>query len=122
MNLSTKFITILLAVSICSCNRTPKPTEAPAVRVKIKTAEQSMQTMGRNYSGTVEESSGTVLSFSAAGTIRQMHVSVGDYIAKGQLIATLDPSDLRHAYEIAAATLNQTQDAYNRMKQLPIEN
>lgn len=77
-----------------------------------------MPTTGRSYSGTVEESSGTVLSFSTAGTIRQMHVSVGDHVAKGQLIASLDPSNLRHAYEIAVATLNQTQDAYNRMKQL----
>lgn len=42
MNVSTKFIGILLTVSICSCNRTPKPTEAPAVRVKIETTEQSM--------------------------------------------------------------------------------
>lgn len=118
MNASTKFIGILLAVSVCSCNRTPRPTEAPAVRVKIETAELLPRTTARSYSGTVEESSGTVLSFSTAGTIRQMHVSVGDHVAKGQLIASLDPSSLRHAYEIAAATLNQAQDAYNRMKQL----
>lgn len=118
MNVSTKTVGILLAVALCSCNQSTTPTEAPATRVKIEAVEQSLQSVGRNYSGTIEESSGTVLSFSAAGTIRQIHVSVGDHVTKGQLIATLDPSNLRHAYEIAAATLNQAQDAYNRMKQL----
>lgn len=118
MNVSTKFIVILLAVSVCSCNRTPKPTAAPSVRVKIEPVEQLMLSTGRSYSGTVEESSGSVLSFSSAGTIRQLHVSVGDHVVKGQLIASLDPSNLHHAYEIAAATLNQAQDAYSRMKQL----
>lgn len=109
---------LLLGVVACSCSRTQKPTEAPATRVRIEVVEATLQASGRNYSGTVEESSGTVLSFSAAGTIMQMNVSVGDYVTKGMLIATLDASNLRHAYDIAASTLNQAQDAYDRMKQL----
>lgn len=118
MKVSTKTVGILLAVTVCSCKQSPKPTEAPATRVRIETAGQTLQPVGRSYSGTIEESSATVLSFAAAGTIGQMHVSVGEHVAKGQLIASLDPTNLRHVYEIAEATLNQARDAYDRMKRL----
>lgn len=118
MNIPMKIAGVMLVVAMCSCSRTPEATDAPATRVKIERVETSVQTGGKSYSGTVVESSGTMLSFSAAGTIRQMHVGVGDRVTKGQIIATLDPSTLRHAYEIALATLNQAQDAYDRMKQL----
>ncbi len=72
--------------------------------------------LARSYSGTVEEGSGTVVSFSTAGTIKTLSVSEGDRISKGQLIGTLDDGTLRNAYDIALATLNQAKDAYSRMK------
>lgn len=109
---------LLLALAMSSCDKTPKPTEAPATRVKIEVVDTTAQNGGRSYSGTIEESSGSVLSFAVAGTICRMNVSVGDYVAKGQLIATLDTATLHHAHEIARATLNQAQDAYNRMGHL----
>lgn len=118
MNIPLKFVGVLVLVSVCSCNRTPKATDTPATRVMIERVETTKQVGGRNYSGTVSESSGTVLSFSVAGTISRMHVGVGDRVAKGQLIATLDASNLEHTYQIALSTLNQAQDAYDRMKQL----
>lgn len=71
-----------------------------------------------SFSGTVEEESGTAVSFSTAGTIKSLSVSEGESIRKGQLIGTLDDASLRNAYEIAQATLNQAKDAYHRMKLL----
>lgn len=113
-----KLAGLILALAACSCSRAPKPTKAPATRVKIEAVEMTKQSTGKRYSGTIEESSGSVLSFSVAGMISKMHVGVGDRVAKGQLIATLEASNLQHAYEIALATLNQAQDAYDRMKKL----
>lgn len=118
MNVSTKLAGIILIAALCACSRSPKPTQAPPTRVKAEAVQQSLQRSGRSYSGTIEESSGSVLSFSVAGTISQMNVNVGDRVARGQVIATVDASSLRHAYDIALSTLDQAQDAYNRMKQL----
>ncbi len=118
MNIPLKFAGLLVLLVLCSCNRQPKATDTPATRVLIERVEMTKQVGGRSYSGTVSESSGTVLSFSVAGTISGMHVEVGDRVTKGQLIATLDASNLEHTYQIALATLNQAQDAYDRMKQL----
>lgn len=118
MKIPMKLAGLILALAACSCSRAPKATKAPATRVKAEAVEMTKQSTGRCYSGTIEESSGSVLSFSVAGMISKMHVGVGAHVAKGQLIASLDASNLQHAYEIALATLNQVQDAYDRMKKL----
>lgn len=109
---------MIVLVSVCSCNRTPEATVSPATRVIIEKVEPTKEVGGRSYSGTITETSGTVLSFSVGGTISRMHVGVGDRVTKGQLIATLDAANLEHTYQIALSTLNQAQDAYDRMKQL----
>lgn len=112
-------LTILLfLISACGHDSTDKDRSRAAVRVKTLTVTNNGAEENYPYSGTVEEESGSVVSFSTAGTIRTLTVSEGDRVAKGQLIGTLDDGSLRHAYEIAQATLNQATDAYNRMKLL----
>ena len=119
MNVSAKiFGMCAIVIAFAACHRESKDTEVAAVRVKTAAVELQSVAGGRSYSGTVEESTGTALSFPVAGTVRQFNVSVGDKVAKGQLIATLDASSLRNAYDISLAALNQAEDAYNRMKQL----
>ena len=71
-----------------------------------------------DYSGTVQEENGAVLSFSQVGTIKQLRVKVGDRVHRGQLIASIDPTSVRNAYDMARSTRNQAADAYKRMKQL----
>ncbi|MDE5659218.1 MAG: efflux RND transporter periplasmic adaptor subunit [Muribaculaceae bacterium] len=98
--------------------RRARPTAPAPVRVETAVAGESDMSTSRNYSGTVEESSGTVASFSVPGTVQTMNVSAGDYVKKGQLIATVDAASLKNAYDISNAALTQAQDAYNRMKML----
>lgn len=92
------------------------------VRVKVTTAAAAASTPGAaasdSYSGTVEAGSSSTPSFSAAGTITAINVAEGQRINKGQLIATINGSSLKNAYEIAAAELREAQDAYARMKKL----
>lgn len=109
----------LTAVTVMSsCHKEKQPTPPAPVRVETAVAGESDMSTSRNYSGTVEESSGTVASFSVAGTVQTMNVSAGDYVKKGQLIATVDAASLKNAYDISNAALTQAQDAYNRMKML----
>lgn len=72
----------------------------------------------QEYSGTIEESSGSTLSFPVAGTVQQIQVEAGQRVTKGELIAVLDEATLRNAYEASFALLTQAEDAYQRMKQL----
>jgi RND family efflux transporter MFP subunit len=73
---------------------------------------------GQSFSGTLEESSASTISFSVGGTVKTIEVSPGQRIAKGQLIATLDPTQVQSAFDAAEATLNQAKDAYDRLAKL----
>lgn len=116
-------LSYMTAVMVCgamlsSCHGNKTPTTPAAIRVETAVAGESASAGSTSYSGTVEESSGTVASFSVAGTIQTMNISAGDYVKKGQLIATVDAANLRNAYDISNSALAQAQDAYNRMKML----
>lgn len=111
-------MTFAAAAALPACHGGKAPTAPGAVRVETAVVGESDTATASNYSGTVEESSGTVASFSVVGTVQTLNVSAGDYVKKGQLIATVDATNLRNAYDISHAALVQAQDAYNRMKML----
>lgn len=73
---------------------------------------------GGGYSGTVEEANATVLSLATGGTLQTLTVKVGDRVKKGQLVACVDPTTARNAYDMAHTTRLQADDACRRMKQL----
>ncbi len=106
----------VLLFSACGHDKKDNNDSQPSVRVKTMAVAGNGADENFSYSGTVEEESATVVSFSTAGTIRTLTVSEGDHVRKGQLIGTLDDGTLRSAYDIAKATLDQARDAYNRMK------
>lgn len=70
------------------------------------------------YQGTVEEANGTDLSVATMGTVSSIRVNMGDRVAKGQLIATLDATTARSTHEAALAALARADDAFGRLRQL----
>lgn len=93
-------------------------SETHPVKVKVTKAEMVRTDVGQSYSGTVEESSGSSLSFPVAGTVRLIRVEAGQRVAKGELIAALDEAILQNTHDADVASLEQAEDAYRRMKQL----
>lgn len=120
-----KFIKLFTAAAIVmasvSCGRSNPDIHGGntnPVRVKVMTMASSMSDRADAYSGTVEPGSSTTLSFPVAGTISKIYVTEGQHVSKGQLIASVDGSSLRNAYNIAEAACMEAQDAYDRMKKL----
>jgi multidrug efflux pump subunit AcrA (membrane-fusion protein) len=60
--------------------------------------------------GTVEPARRADLTFSAAGTVTAVKVEVGDKVDKGDVLATLDDTDLQADVEAAQADLEAAQD------------
>lgn len=112
-------ITLLLSVVALTACRHDKPAATPQP-VKVVTLKAAATTADgrRGFSGTVEESDGTSLSFSTAGTISRMYVGEGQTVAQGALLAEVDPTTAQNAYDAALAMRQQAEDAYARMKQL----
>ena len=119
--MKVKHLTIVLPCLcfLIGCQSKEHQTEYPSpVLVKVRTVEDGVSTKEKFYSGTVEEESGTPLSFATAGTVQKLHFHLGQRVAKGQLLATLDPTSMQNAYNAARATLEQAQDAFRRMEKL----
>lgn len=87
-------------------------------KVKVMQVSDSKLTVSKRYSGTVEESTGTSLSFPVPGTIDKVYVKTGDCVVKGQIMASVDTTVIKSSYNAAKAALDQAQDAYNRLKLL----
>lgn len=112
-------ITAILSVSLLtSCVTKEHKEENPPLRVHTSVISSTSINQSTSYSGVIEESSGTVLSFKVPGTITNLNIIEGQHVSKGQLIATLDGTTLQNNYDIAKSALATAQDTYNRMKQL----
>lgn len=111
-------IAAVVLIALCGCGEKKKTAAEQTVRVKVQQIQAETVNGEQGFSGTIEESSGTSLSFAVTGTIKKIHVSAGQLVAAGQLIAELDPTTLQNAYTIAKTSLEQAQDTYNRMKEL----
>ena len=111
-------LTMMVLVALVSCGGKKETAQEQTVRVKVQQIQTEAVNGEQGFSGTIEESSGTSLSFAVSGTIKRIYVSAGQTVGAGQLIAELDPTTLQHAYTISKTSLEQAQDVYNRMKEL----
>lgn len=88
------------------------------IPVKTMSVQASSEAGTLTYVGTIEESSGSQLSFSSIGTVSQVLVDEGQGVRRGQALAILDKTTAQSSYDMAKSTLSQVQDAYDRLKDL----
>ena len=86
------------------------------VKVTVKKVNTDGLDDSLTYNGTITPTITTPLSFLLPGTITSIYVEEGDFVKKGKILAKLDESTYRTAYEGTTATEKQAQDAYNRLK------
>ncbi len=118
MKLNQQCIMLMLAIGILStgCSKQSTLVDKAPIEVKVTTIVKSDFNSRQSFSGTIEEESGSALSFPIAGTIKTVCVAQGQKVHKGQLIAILDDASFLSTYDMAKALLDQAYDAYNRMK------
>jgi len=113
---STGAALVLSFAVLSGCNNIPQPkSNDRSIKVRIETVEESNEADILSYVGTIEEKSSTALSFSTLGTIEKIFVSEGEYVSRGQLLASLNPASAQSMFDAAEAALNQARDAYERL-------
>lgn len=70
------------------------------------------------YSGTIASTSEAKLSFKIGGMITRIYVKEGDHVAQGQLLASLDLTEINAQVEQAAQNAEKTNRDFNRVKNL----
>lgn len=97
--------TLLLAlagVGAWAATRTPASAAAAPVLVTATTGT-IRQTV--SATGTIEPGSQANLSFAVSGTVRSVDVAAGDTVKAGQVLASVDATDLQSAVDLAQANL-----------------
>lgn len=108
----------ICCVCFVGCSHKQKTETTEVIPVKTLTATSTIEAGDRTYVGTVEESYGSMLSFSVTGTVSQVLADEGQAVRKGQPLAVLDKSTMMNAYDVAESSLRQAKDAYRRMNTL----
>lgn len=103
---------------LTGCGQQRGGEKATATAVKTETVSKSTVSGSEVYVGQVEEQSATAVSFTSMGVLRQVLVSEGQSVKRGQTLATLDATSAQNALSSAKAQLDQAHDAMARMKQL----
>ena len=114
-------LTILFIVSCGSKNQDqktigPSGEEAIPVRLISLTSEAARQTISVNgYMSTEDQ---IRLSFKTGGVLEKVYVKEGDKVSKGQLIASIRPTEINALAEQASLGLQKAERDYNRVKAL----
>ncbi len=115
-----KLICLALVVAMmtgCSTN-TPqeKLSSEKSVAVTVSVVRSERIAVNLSYSGTIEALQTIPLNFQSAGTVEKVLVDAGDVVQKGQVLATIDPTNAKSMYEITLSQYQQARDAYDRLK------
>jgi RND family efflux transporter MFP subunit len=101
----------LSVIMIAGCNReqelSPIPKSAETIPVKVILLSQAEITGSVHSSGQFTTDDETMLSFKTGGIVDRIFVKEGDRIRKGQLLATLDLTEI-------SSQVNQSQIAFEK--------
>ena len=106
------------AILFTACRKSGENYKVEALNVTTETVSAGNTCASKHYVGKVEEESSTPVSFTGMGTVTRVCVEEGQYVAKGQLIAEMDPTQCENSLQAAKATLDQALDAQERMQVL----
>lgn len=116
--------TLALALLLGACSR-PEPAPEPIRAVRTVTVEAESAGATYEFAAEVRARTESRLSFRVGGKLVRRHVDLGDAVKAGQVLAQLDPQDLRLAQDAAVAALNaaqahleQTAADFRRFKEL----
>lgn len=119
---TTKFflpnLLLLSVLLLAGCKAKPKDTSTLA-DTPISVDVQGIAPAGASqtaiqYSSTIEASKQTNLSFQVSGNIITIPVEIGQFVQKGQLIASIDPTTYRNQYEAQMAQVKLAKENYER--------
>lgn len=119
------FLVPLLGVAVLAACTKAEPLSAPIRAVRTTTISNESTGGSHEYAAEVRARTESRLGFRVGGKIVRRVVNVGDTVKAGQVLAQLDPQDLKLGQEAAQASLvaaranlDQSQADFKRFKEL----
>jgi RND family efflux transporter MFP subunit len=113
-----------MALISCSQSKSAEQPDGDAIPIKTGKVRQVRECEFISVSGTVVSPDAPVaVAFLVPGKVIDVRSREGDYIAKGQFLAAIDPLDYQLSFQAASAqaglarvALDRSEDEYTRMK------
>lgn len=105
---------------LTACTLTPDTRTAP-VSVTAQRVHRADHLSQAGYVGHVEAARSVLVSAPYGGTVATLPVAAGQKVARGATLATLQSESVQAAYDVAAATLRQARDGYERVQKVHAE-
>jgi len=103
-NIFTSLIVLGCAAALTSCRGEVKAAfDQPPVPVQVRTPAVVERPESVSASGSVEGSETADVAFLVGGKVLRVLVEEGQHVAKGQLLAEIEPTDYRNAFNTATA-------------------
>ncbi|MDP6415388.1 MAG: efflux RND transporter periplasmic adaptor subunit [Gammaproteobacteria bacterium] len=117
---NTRFLIVtLLALLISACGGEPEPEAPPPARpVKMMTLGSGGSGGILEYPGAISAARSVELGFEVSGKIIELPITEGDKVAKGTVLARVDPADYQAARDAARSNRAALSAAYDRAKKI----
>jgi RND family efflux transporter MFP subunit len=112
-------LTLVIVLSLTSCGSEDKKTvtdNSPSIPVKVNQVETNSNNPFLSVSGKIQASNSADLSTRMMGYVNKVHVNVGDKVRKGQLLVSINNSDLQAKRAQVNAGITEATAAYNNAK------
>jgi len=104
---------LILTLNLAGCAKaTVEETEDRIVPVEVITVAEETRPQYLTYLGILQAKTLTKHSFKSGGQIAKIHVEKGERVRRGQVLATLDTTELNMALEASALTVEKARQAY----------
>lgn len=118
MRQTVKLLCMAGMIVLASCNKSDQNTVKKPQPCKVMEVTPTEVENKWYYVGELKAQTSTSVNFRVPGVVKAVYVSDGDYVAKGQLLAMLDPQDMQRSYDLSKATLTQAEDAMARVEMM----
>ena len=120
-------IFFLLPLLLSACHDDPQqlkekllggPVEERVIAVGVQVIDEVSGIVSNTYPGYLEEGQSVDMAFKYGGTLQLLNVKEGSIVRKGQVLARVSSPQMESTQRSAQATLEQAQDAYDRLKKV----
>ncbi|MCS3732262.1 efflux RND transporter periplasmic adaptor subunit [Mucilaginibacter dorajii] len=112
-------LTVVLFFAACAGKTHETDSGADStISVKTETVTTTPITNEITLSGNIEGTTTVKLGFMVPGKINLISSKVGEFVSKGQLIASLEATNYALNKQLADVQMNEVKDEYNRLKLL----
>jgi len=111
-------VILALAISSCGTKKAAEKNEEEVIVVRTQPVSSESYSPTLDYSGLMASTSEAKLSFKIAGIISKIYVKEGDHVSQGQLLATLNKTEINAQVEQASAGAEKARRDVGRIKNL----